>query len=85
MIPSAFEYLRPASLAEATRLLAHHADEAKILAGGHSLLPMMKLRLANPGIVIDIGRLSELHGIHEENGIIIIGACTRNDCTGSVA
>ena len=76
MIPSAFEYLRPTSLAEATRLLARHADEAKILAGGHSLLPMMKLRLANPGIVIDIGRLSELHGIHEENGMIIIGACT---------
>jgi carbon-monoxide dehydrogenase medium subunit len=76
MIPSAFDYMRPTSLAEATRLLASHADDAKILAGGHSLVPMMKLRLAAPKILIDIGRLSELSGIHEENGTIVIGACT---------
>jgi carbon-monoxide dehydrogenase medium subunit len=76
MIPSAFDYLRPTSLAEATRLLASHADDAKILAGGHSLVPMMKLRLSAPKILIDIGRLSELSGIHEENGTIVIGACT---------
>lgn len=76
MIPSAFEYLRPTSLAEATRLLASHGDDAKVLAGGHSLVPMMKLRLSNPSMLIDIGRLGELHGIHEENGTIIIGACT---------
>jgi carbon-monoxide dehydrogenase medium subunit len=76
MIPSAFDYMRPTSLAEATRLLASHADDAKILAGGHSLVPMMKLRLAAPKILIDIGRLSELSGIREENGTIVIGACT---------
>jgi carbon-monoxide dehydrogenase medium subunit len=76
MIPAAFDYMRPTSLAEATRLLASHADDAKILAGGHSLVPMMKLRLAIPRVLIDIGRLSELSGIHEENGTIIIGACT---------
>jgi carbon-monoxide dehydrogenase medium subunit len=76
MIPSAFDYMRPASLAEATSLLASHADDAKILAGGHSLVPMMKLRLSNPKILIDIGRLSELSGIREEQGTIIIGACT---------
>jgi carbon-monoxide dehydrogenase medium subunit len=76
MIPSAFEYMRPTSLAEAVRLLANHADDAKILAGGHSLVPMMKLRLAAPKILIDIGRLSELSGIREENGTIILGACT---------
>jgi aerobic carbon-monoxide dehydrogenase medium subunit len=76
MIPSAFDYMRPTSLAEATRLLASHADDAKILAGGHSLVPMMKLRLAAPKMLIDIGRLSELSGIHEENGTIVIGACT---------
>src|SRR5262245_15791999 len=76
MIPSAFEYMRPTSLAEAIRLLANHADDAKILAGGHSLVPMMKLRLAAPKILIDIGRLSELSGIHEENGTLVIGACT---------
>jgi carbon-monoxide dehydrogenase medium subunit len=76
MIPSAFEYLRPTSLAEATRLLARHADEAKILAGGHSLVPLMKLRLSRPNMLIDIGRLGELRGIHEENGTLVIGACT---------
>jgi aerobic carbon-monoxide dehydrogenase medium subunit len=76
MTPSAFDYLRPTSLAEATRLLASHADDAKILAGGHSLLPMMKLRLSAPKILIDIGSLSELSGIREENGTLVIGACT---------
>jgi aerobic carbon-monoxide dehydrogenase medium subunit len=76
MIPSAFEYVRPTSLAEAIRLLATHADDAKILAGGHSLVPMMKLRLATPKVLIDIGRLAELTGIREENGTIILGACT---------
>jgi carbon-monoxide dehydrogenase medium subunit len=75
MIPSAFEYLRPTSVAEAARLLARHADEAKILAGGHSLLPMMKLRLASPAVVIDIGRLSELQNIREQNNTLILGAC----------
>jgi carbon-monoxide dehydrogenase medium subunit len=76
MIPSAFEYMRPNSLAEATRLLAAHADDAKLLAGGHSLIPMMKLRLASPGVVIDIGRLGELRGIREESGSIVLGANT---------
>ncbi|WP_089935542.1 FAD binding domain-containing protein [Candidatus Entotheonella palauensis] len=73
MIPSAFEYHRPASLAEATQLLAS-SEDAKILSGGHSLLPMMKLRLANPSVVIDIGRLDELRGIQEAGAAIIIGA-----------
>lgn len=76
MIPAAFEYMRPTSLAEAMRLLAQHADEAKILAGGHSLIPMMKLRLSAPKMLIDIGRLSELNGIREENGTLILGAGT---------
>jgi carbon-monoxide dehydrogenase medium subunit len=76
MIPSAFEYIRPANLTEATRLLAHRADNAKLLAGGHSLLPMMKLHLTAPAVLIDIGRLPELNGIREQNGTIIIGACT---------
>jgi carbon-monoxide dehydrogenase medium subunit len=76
MIPSAFEYVRPTSLAEATRLLASRADDAKILAGGHSLLPMMKLRLSAPAVLIDIGRLAELNGIREDGGSLAIGACT---------
>lgn len=75
MIPSAFDYHRPGSLAEATQLLAS-SEDAKLLAGGHSLLPMMKLRLATPSVVIDIGRLDELRGIQESNGTIVIGANT---------
>lgn len=84
MVPSAFEYHRPTSLAEATQLLASH-DEAKILAGGHSLLPIMKLRLATPSVVIDIGRLDELRGIQESDGAIVIGAnATHYDCETSL-
>jgi len=76
MIPAAFDYQGPANLADAARLLAAHADDAKILAGGHSLVPMMKLRLATPTLLIDVGRLSELSGIREQNGTLIIGAGT---------
>jgi carbon-monoxide dehydrogenase medium subunit len=85
MIPAAFDYRRPTSLAEAARLLAAHADEAKILAGGHSLVPMMKLRLANPALLIDIGRLSELSGIREQSGTLIIGAGTTHYAMASSA
>ena len=76
MIPSAFDYQRPTSLAEAVRLLASRADDAKILAGGHSLVPTMKLRLANPALLIDIGRIPELSGMREQDGRLIIGSCT---------
>lgn len=75
MIPSAFDYQCPATLAEAVRLLASRPDDAKVLAGGHSLVPMMKLRLATPKLLIDIGRLEELHGIREQHGSLVIGAC----------
>ena len=85
MIPAAFDYRRPTSLAEAARLLAAHADDAKILAGGHSLVPMMKLRLANPTLLIDIGRLSELSGIREQSGTLIIGAGTTHHTVASSA
>lgn len=74
MIPAAFEYLAPKSLEEALRILARHGDEAKILAGGHSLLPLMKLRLSAPRYVIDIGRLRGLDQITEQKGRIHIGA-----------
>jgi carbon-monoxide dehydrogenase medium subunit len=73
MIPSAFDYHRPTSLAEAMQLLTS-SEDPKILSGGHSLLPMMKLRLATPSTVIDIGRLEELRGIQAVDGAIIIGA-----------
>ncbi|MGH9815596.1 MAG: FAD binding domain-containing protein [Candidatus Acidiferrales bacterium] len=74
MIPAAFEYHVPKSLDEALRLLDQHGDEAKVLAGGHSLLPLMKLRLAAPRYVVDIGRIKQLDYIREHNGSIAIGA-----------
>ncbi|MEC8017436.1 MAG: FAD binding domain-containing protein, partial [Actinomycetota bacterium] len=60
MIPAAFEYVRAGSAEEAISLIAEHGDEAKFLAGGHSLVPLMKLRLAQPSVLIDIGRVSDL-------------------------
>ena len=76
MIPSQFDYLAPQTLDEAVRLLGEHTDEAKILAGGHSLIPAMKLRLAMPQILIDLGRIRDLSYIREEGGQIRIGAMT---------
>ena len=76
MIPPAFDYHAPRSVAEAISLLSSHGDEAKLLAGGHSLLPMMKLRFAQPGVLIDINRIPELRGISEQGGVIRIGAMT---------
>jgi carbon-monoxide dehydrogenase medium subunit len=75
MIPAQFDYHRPTSLDEAVRLLAQ-SEDAKVLAGGHSLLPAMKLRLAQPKTIIDLGRIPELSYIREQNGRIAIGAMT---------
>ncbi len=74
MIPTAFEYRKAGSVAEALTLLQEGGPEAKLLAGGHSLIPMMKQRLAEPGLLIDIGSLDELRGIQETDGEIAIGA-----------
>jgi aerobic carbon-monoxide dehydrogenase medium subunit len=76
MYPATFEYHRPASVEEAVGLLGKHRDDAKVLAGGHSLIPLMKLRLAQPKHVVDIGRIGALSGIREEGGAIVIGALT---------
>jgi carbon-monoxide dehydrogenase medium subunit len=76
MIAQNFEYVVPASLGEAVNLLQKHSGRAKILAGGHSLIPMMKLRLAAPEFLIDIGRIPELSYIKEDGGKIRIGALT---------
>ena len=76
MIPAVFEYHVPKTLEEALRLVERHGDEAKLLAGGHSLLPLMKLRLATPRYVIDLGRLRGMSYIREEEGHIAIGAMT---------
>ncbi|PXW27477.1 FAD binding domain-containing protein [Paraburkholderia caballeronis] len=76
MIPRPFEYHAPNTLPEALALLGAHGDAAKLLAGGHSLLPMMKLRFAQPEHLIDLGKLSELKGIRDDGGTLWIGAMT---------
>lgn len=76
MYPAAFEYHAPGSLQEALGLLGKLGDDAKILAGGHSLVPMMKLRLAQPKHLIDLRKVSGLSGIKEDKGAIAIGAMT---------
>jgi carbon-monoxide dehydrogenase medium subunit len=75
MYPAAFEYQRASSIDEALKLLGTN-DGAKLIAGGHSLIPMMKLRLAQPPVVVDIGRIAELRGISEKGGTLRIGALT---------
>ncbi|MPZ18185.1 MAG: xanthine dehydrogenase family protein subunit M [Luteitalea sp.] len=75
MYPSAFNYYRAASVQEAIALLGAHPD-AKLLAGGHSLLPAMKLRLATPPVLVDLSRIAELHGIRREGDVVVIGAMT---------
>jgi aerobic carbon-monoxide dehydrogenase medium subunit len=77
MLPSRFEYHRPDSLEEALQLLTQHGDEAKVLAGGQSLIPVMKLRLATPAHLVDIGRLG-LEAISESDGSLTVGALARH-------
>jgi carbon-monoxide dehydrogenase medium subunit len=76
MIPPSFDYHAPKSVGEAIALLGQHGSDAKILAGGHSLLPMMKLRFAQPAHLIDINRIAELRGIGEDGSDVVIGAMT---------
>lgn len=76
MIPSNFEYFAPKTIQEALGLLSKYPEEAKVLAGGHSLIPQMKLRLAAPKYLVDIGRISGLSHIKEESGRLLIGAMT---------
>ncbi len=76
MIPASFDYIAAKSLDDAISLLGKHKDDAKILAGGHSLLPAMKLRLMQPKVLIDLGRIKDLSYIKEEGGQLRIGAMT---------
>ncbi len=76
MKPAPFEYVRPASLAEACSVLAHDPD-ARLIAGGQTLVPMMAMRLANPSRLVDIARLDVLRGVRDENDAIVLGAVTR--------
>ncbi|MFL6165431.1 MAG: FAD binding domain-containing protein, partial [Ornithinibacter sp.] len=83
MIPAQFEYLAPASLEEALAALAEHGDDAKILAGGQSLLPVLRMRLNAPAVVIDLGKITTLRGIREDGDAIVIGAMTEHSVVGS--
>jgi carbon-monoxide dehydrogenase medium subunit len=78
MFPASFDYERPASLEEALGLLAAHGDEAKVMAGGQSLIPLLKLRLAAPGVLVDIGRVPGLAAVDVQGGALTIGARTRH-------
>src|SRR5262245_55868200 len=77
MIPAAFEYHAPSTIGEATALLARLGEDAKVLSGGQSLIPLMKLRLANPAHLVDINGIPGLSGIREADGFLRIGALTR--------
>ena len=85
MYPSSFEYHRASSVADALAMLEQYGDDAKVLAGGHSLLPIMKLRFATPSHLIDIGRIAALDGITESAGTVTIGAMTRHADVASSA
>lgn len=78
MIPASFDYVRASSAAEAISLVGQHGDDAKFLAGGHSLLPLMKLRLAQPAVLVDIARLTDLSYVRDSGDHIAIGALTRH-------
>ena len=78
MIPAPFELVRPGSVEEAVAALVEHGDDAKVIAGGHSLLPLMKLRLAVPEVLVDIGALRELSYVRVEGDEVVIGATTRH-------
>lgn len=83
MYPAPFDYHTPKTIDEALALMKQHGDEAKLLAGGHSLLPLMKLRLATPAVIIDIGRLPDLAYIREEGNAVVIGALTTHAMAAS--
>ena len=78
MIPSKFDYVAPESVADALAALAEAGDDAKVLAGGQSLLPVLRLRLNSPEKVVDLGRIAELQGIRDDGDAIVIGAMTRH-------
>ena len=76
MIPAKFDYVRPSSIGEAVRALADGGDEAKVIAGGQSLMPLLRLRLAYPELLVDVGALDELRGVTESGDALLIGAGT---------
>ena len=83
MIPAAFDYLAPTTVEEALAALAEHGDEAKIIAGGQSLLPVLRMRLNAPELIIDLGKIAALRGVRDEGDAIVIGAMTPHSVVGS--
>lgn len=76
MIPTAFDYVAPSTVEEAVRALADAGEDAKVLAGGQSLLPVLRMRLADPSTLVDLGRVAELRGVREDGDTLVIGAMT---------
>jgi carbon-monoxide dehydrogenase medium subunit len=83
VIPAQFDYVAPATLEEALTALSQHGDDAKIIAGGQSLLPVLRMRLNAPEMVIDLGKIQELRGIRDDGDAIVIGAMTPHSVVGS--
>ena len=79
MIPAKFDYVRPSSLDEAVRALDQGGEDAKVIAGGQSLLPLLRLRLAYPELLVDVGSLGDLRGVRDEGDTLLIGALTTHD------
>src|SRR3569623_2058696 len=82
MIPVPFDYVAPSTLEEALTALAEHGDDAKIIAGGQSLLPVLRMRLNAPELVIDLGRIDGLRGVREDGNDLVIGAMTTHTEVG---
>lgn len=78
MFPAAFDYRAPATLDEALSILGERGDEAKVMAGGQSLIPLLKLRFSRPELIIDIGRISGLNTVRRQNGHLAVGALVRH-------
>lgn len=83
MIPAAFDYVAPTSVEDALAALAEHGDDAKIIAGGQSLLPVLRMRLNAPEVIIDLGRIESLRGVRDDGDAIVIGAMTPHAVVGS--
>ena len=83
MIPAAFDYVAPTSVEDALAALAQHGDDAKIIAGGQSLLPVLRMRLNAPEVLIDLGRIESLRGVRDDGDAIVIGAMTPHAVVGS--
>lgn len=79
MIPAAFDYTRVDSVDEAVQALGQHGEDAKVLAGGHSLIPLLRLRMAFPSVLVDVGRVDEMRGVRDDGDHLVIGAATTHD------